>query len=51
MGSQPCSLDATAHAFLANLIWPPLASALKQHALQYSQLEAYCDRMRSQYYP
>jgi len=50
MGSQPCSLDATAYAFLANLIWPPLASALKQHALQYPQLEAYCDRMRRQYY-
>lgn len=50
MGSAPCSLDATAYAFLANLIWPPLASALKQHALQYPQLEAYCDRMRQQYY-
>jgi len=50
MGSQPCSLDATAYAFLANLICPSVDSALKQHALQYPQLAAYCDRMRQQYY-
>lgn len=50
MGSQPCSLDATAHAFLANLIWPPLESALKKHALQYPHLASYCERMRQQYY-
>jgi glutathione S-transferase len=51
MGDQPCSLDATAYGFLANLIWPPVESALKQHALKYPQLEAYCQRMRSRYYP
>ncbi len=51
MGSAPCSLDATAYAFIANLIWPPVESALKQHAAQYPQLQAYCLRMRKQYYP
>jgi glutathione S-transferase len=51
MGNEPCSLDATAYAFLANLVWPPVESALKQHAKQYPKLEAYCQRMRSQYYP
>jgi glutathione S-transferase len=50
MGNEPCSLDATAYAFLANLIWPPVESALKQHAMQYPQLEAYCQRMRDRYY-
>lgn len=50
MGAQPCSLDASAYAFLANLLWVPLDSALKQHALQYPQLEAYCQRMRARYY-
>jgi glutathione S-transferase len=50
LGSEPCSLDATAYAFLANLVWPPVESALKQHAKQYPQLEAYCQRMRSRYY-
>lgn len=50
MGAQPCSLDAVAYAFLANLIWPPVESTLKQHALQYPQLPAYCERMRQRYY-
>ena len=51
LGDQPCSLDASAYAFLANILWTPLESALKQHAVRYPQLEAYCQRMRSQYYP
>lgn len=50
LGDAPCTLDATAYAFLANLMWVPIESALKQHALQYPQLEAYCQRMRGQYY-
>ena len=50
MGEQPCSLDASAYAFLANLLWVPLESELKLHARQYPQLEAYCQRMRSRYY-
>jgi glutathione S-transferase len=51
MGESPCSLDATAYSFLANLIWPPVESPLKQHAQQYPQIEAYCQRMKSRYYP
>ena len=50
MGDKPCSLDATAYAFLANLVWPPVESALKQHAKQYPQLEVYCERMKNRYY-
>lgn len=50
LGESPCSLDATAYAFLANLLWVPIESPLKQHARQYPQLEAYCRRMRDQYY-
>ena len=49
MGAQPCSLDACAYAFLANLVWPPLESELKLHTKKYPQLEAYCQRMRSRY--
>ena len=41
MGSEPCTLDATAYAFLANLVWAPVESALKVHARQYPKLEAY----------
>jgi hypothetical protein len=43
---EPTSLDATAYAILANIILVPLDSALKQHALQYPQLEAYCRCMQ-----
>lgn len=50
MGVQPCSLDACAYAFLANLICREVESELKQHALQYPQIEAYCQRMKAQYY-
>jgi len=50
MGKAPCSLDATGYAFLANLLWPPVESALKQHAQTYPQLQAYCERMRERYY-
>jgi len=50
MGDEPCSLDATAYAFLANLVWVPVESSLKHYAEQYPQLEIYCRRMRSRYY-
>ena len=50
LGDQPCSLDAVAYAFLANLLWVPVESALKQHAQKYPQLERYCQRMKSRYY-
>jgi glutathione S-transferase len=50
LGAEPCTLDATAYGFVANLLWAPIESPLKQHALQYPQLEAYCQRMRSRYY-
>lgn len=51
LGDKPCSLDAVAYAFLANLLWVPVDSPLKQHAQCYAQLESYCQRMRGQYYP
>jgi glutathione S-transferase len=50
MGHQPCTVDASVYAFLANLLWAPVESALKVQALQYPQLQAYCERMRGRYY-
>jgi glutathione S-transferase len=50
MGEQPCSLDAVAYGFLANLLWVPLESTLKKQAQKYPQLERYCQRMKSRYY-
>ena len=50
LGAQPSSLDATAYAFLANVLWVPVESPLKAHAQQYPNLEAYCQRMKARYY-
>lgn len=51
MGAQPTSVDAAVYATLANILWPPLDSPLKQHALKYPNFEAYCQRMKARYYP
>lgn len=51
LGDTPTSLDATAYAFLANLLWAPLDTPLKAHVQEYPQLEAYCKRMKARYYP
>jgi glutathione S-transferase len=50
MGEQPTSLDASVYAFLANLLWVPVASPLKSHARRFPQLESYCTRMKERYY-
>ena len=50
LGEQPSSLDATAYAFLANLLWAPVDSPIRNHALGRPNLETYCQRMKARYY-
>ena len=50
LGESPSSIDATAHAFLANLLWAPVASPIKAQAQARPTLEAYCQRMKSRYF-
>ena len=50
LGESPSSLDATAYAFLANLLWAPVASPIQAHAQARPTLEAYCRRMKSRYF-
>jgi glutathione S-transferase len=50
LGSQPTSLDATAYAFLANLLWAPVDSALLRCAQGRPTLEIYCRRMKARYF-
>lgn len=50
MGELPSSLDATAYAFLANVLWVPLASPLLDEAKRHANLEAYCQRMKARYF-
>jgi len=49
-GDRPTTLDAVAYAYIANLIWVPIESPVKQHALAHPNLKAYCRRMKERYY-
>ena len=50
LGPAPTTLDATAHAFLANLLWAPVDSPIARHARSRPTLEAYCQRMKARYF-
>jgi glutathione S-transferase len=50
MGDRPSSIDATVFGFIANLVVAPVESALKEHALTYPPLLAYCERMKARYF-
>ena len=50
LGDKPSSYDATAHAFLANLLWAPLDTPLRQLARSRPNLDAYCQRMKARYF-
>ncbi|HMC15119.1 MAG TPA: glutathione S-transferase C-terminal domain-containing protein, partial [Albitalea sp.] len=45
-GAQPGAIDATAYAFLANIVWVPLETPVKQAVLAQVNLVAYCERMK-----
>ena len=51
MGAQPRTVDASAYAFLANILWAPVDSALRRHARTRPTLEAYCQRMKARCFP
>jgi len=50
MGGAPTSLDATAYAFIANLLWVPFDTPVRRCAEARPTLEAYCQRMKASYY-
>ena len=50
LGAQPTSIDATAHAFLANVLWAPVDSPIQRHARARPTLQAYCQRMKARYF-
>ncbi len=50
LGETPSSVDAAVYAFLGNILGVPVNSPLKRHATALPNLEAYCDRMKAQYY-
>lgn len=50
-GAQPTSLDAAAYAFLANAYAAPIETALRPLVAVHPNLVAYCERIRSRYFP
>lgn len=50
MGAEPRSVDATAFAFLANIIKMPLENPIKEFAMSRKNLVDYVDRMNARYY-
>lgn len=49
-GTAPTSLDAAAYGVLANILWTPFDSPLKDKAQKLDNIVAYCDRIRDRYY-
>lgn len=50
LGSQPTSIDASAYAFIANLLWTPIDSPLTRAAKGHANLVAYAERMKARYF-
>ncbi|WP_394821694.1 glutathione S-transferase family protein [Pendulispora albinea] len=49
-GARPVLLDATAYGFLATILWTGVETPLKEAAKTHANLEAYCQRFRSEYF-
>jgi glutathione S-transferase len=46
-GAEPATLDAAVYACLANHLWAPFDTPVRQHALSLPTLVAYCARMEA----
>lgn len=49
LGNEVTSLDATVYGFLANIIWVPVESPLKEYTNSLSNLVSYCERMKEKF--
>ncbi len=50
LGEEPSALDASAYAFLANILWVPIDVPPKARAQSRPNLGAYCERMRARFF-
>lgn len=48
--AAPSSYDAIAYSFLANVLWAPYAGPIRDELSAQTNLVAFCERMRTQYY-
>ncbi len=49
MGDRPTSIDATAYAFIANILWVPISSPLQDLARTLDNINSYADRLKSKF--
>ena len=50
LGDEPTTVDCSAFGLVSNIVWPPIESALKQHARGLDNLVTYCERIRDGYF-
>jgi glutathione S-transferase len=50
LGDEPTTLDCSAFGLINNVVWPPIESALKEHASGLHNLVAFCERIHDAYY-
>ncbi len=50
LGDKPSSIDASAFAFIANVLMTPIENPLQELLQTKENLTSYCERMRSTYY-
>ena len=47
MGEEPCTIDAIAYGFLANILLVPIETELKRIAAGFTNLKRYCERIEA----
>jgi glutathione S-transferase len=50
LGDEPTTLDCSAFGLVNNIVWPPIESALKEHAIGLDNLVAFCERIHDDYF-
>jgi glutathione S-transferase len=51
LGESATSVDASAYAFLAIMLWSPFPAPIHEAVSKHANLVAYCERMKAKYYP
>jgi glutathione S-transferase len=49
LGDRPTSIDATAYAFMANILWVPITSPLQDLTRTLVNINSYADRMKAKF--
>lgn len=50
LGNEPATIDACGYAFIANILYVPLSSPLKEYAESQPHFATYCEKMKTLFY-